>query len=89
LIRGVQIIALNTQTNDDYAIMMNAYFRAGRPKDMAQLGFIEKPEYLRNTDKGKIAKYPSEKRYYEFAFYTNLELEFKVYSLDKANLIVT
>lgn len=87
LSRGVQIIALNTQTNDDYAIMMNAYFRAGRPRDMTNLGYIEKPEYLRNTYNGNICHYPSEKRYYEFAFYTNLKMDFKVYSPDKPNLI--
>lgn len=40
LAKGVQIIALNTQTNDDYAIMMNSYFRAGRTGDMAKIGYI-------------------------------------------------
>jgi hypothetical protein len=70
--RGVQIIALNTQTNDDYAIMMNAYFRAGRPREMTNIGYIEKPEYLRNTNNGNMSNYPSERRYYEFAFFTNL-----------------
>lgn len=48
--RGIQIIALNTQTNDDYAIMLNSYFRAGRNPNLETLGFIDKPEYLRIKD---------------------------------------
>jgi hypothetical protein len=33
-----------------------------------------------------VHKYPSEKRNYEFAFYTTHHLEFKVYSLEEVEL---
>lgn len=87
LARGVQIIALNTQTNDDYAIMLNSYFRTVRNANLETIGYIEKPEYLRSTNDKNIisSSYPS-KRNYEFTFYTHYQLEFTLYSLDKAKI---
>ena len=80
----MQIIALNTQTNDDFSLMMNGYFRAGRTKNMENLGFIEKPEYLRPLRAGqtiknnqsvanKSAGYPNV-RQYSITFYTHRSL---------------
>jgi hypothetical protein len=40
LARGVQIIALNTQTNDDFAIMMNSYFTIGSNGKMEEMGYV-------------------------------------------------
>jgi len=44
---GAQIIALNTQTKDDYAWCMYRYFCAGHESNLAQKGYILKPIYLR------------------------------------------
>ena len=44
---GAQIIALNTQTKDDYYFMMMNYFKAGRSEDSSKIGYIQKPAYLR------------------------------------------
>ncbi len=44
---GAQIIALNTQTKDDYAWMMYRYFCAGQAVNLANRGYVLKPERLR------------------------------------------
>jgi hypothetical protein len=46
---GAQIIALNTQTKDDYAWLMMSYFTAGRPHLPGNIGYIEKPLHLRSS----------------------------------------
>jgi hypothetical protein len=46
---GAQIIALNTQTKDDYAWLMKSYFTAGRPHLTDSIGYIEKPLHLRSN----------------------------------------
>ena len=46
---GAQIIALNTQTKDNYAWLMMSYFTAGRPPAASQLGYIPKPLHLRSS----------------------------------------
>lgn len=45
---GAQIIALNTQTKDDYAWMMYGYFCGGNINYFSQVGYVLKPERLRN-----------------------------------------
>lgn len=84
LFRGVQIIALNTQTNDDYAIMMNSYFRAGRKDRMERIGYIDKPSYLRKSGE-KVISYPFTKKY-TFTFYTPYHLDFSLYAIDKQKI---
>ena len=49
---GAQIIALNTQTKDYYAILMMSYFKSGRETNPANIGYVEKPIHLR-ADKKK------------------------------------
>lgn len=44
---GAQIIALNTQTKDDYAWMTFAYFCGGNATNASQRGFVLKPLRLR------------------------------------------
>lgn len=44
---GAQIIALNTQTKDDYARIMMSYFTAGRELTPARVGYVPKPLHLR------------------------------------------
>jgi hypothetical protein len=46
---GAQIIALNTQTKDDYAHMMMSYFTAGREFFPAKIGYVPKPYHLRSN----------------------------------------
>jgi hypothetical protein len=48
---GAQIIALNTQTKDEYAWMMMSYFTAGRYDSPDNIGFIQKPIHLRSDQK--------------------------------------
>lgn len=48
---GAQIIALNTQTKDDYAWMMYRYFCAGPAVNLANRGYVLKPERLRVPEK--------------------------------------
>lgn len=43
---GAQIVALNTQTKDEYAILMMSYFKSGRGTNPTTLGFVEKPKHL-------------------------------------------
>jgi hypothetical protein len=43
---GAQIVALNTQTKDDYALMLMAYFTAGRELAPSKLGYVPKPAHL-------------------------------------------
>ena len=50
---GAQIIALNTQTKDQFAWMLMSYFKAGRNNNFGSIGYIQKPEHLR-TGKPKI-----------------------------------
>jgi hypothetical protein len=45
---GAQIIALNTQTKDDNAWMLYRYFCGGPAVNMANRGYVLKPERLRN-----------------------------------------
>lgn len=45
---GAQIIALNTQTKDNYAWLMMSYFTAGRQMIPGKLGYIPKPLHLRS-----------------------------------------
>jgi hypothetical protein len=40
---GAQIIAINTQTKDDYAWLLMSYFTAGRKGDPKTFGYVEKP----------------------------------------------
>jgi len=47
---GAQIIALNTQTKDDYAWLMRSYFTAGRQNITENIGYIEKPLHLRSNN---------------------------------------
>ncbi len=46
---GAQIIALNTQTKDNYAWLMMSYFTAGRPQIPGTIGFVQKPLHLRSN----------------------------------------
>ena len=43
---GAQIIALNTQTKDDYAWMIYGYFCGGRDRTPGSLGYVLKPSKL-------------------------------------------
>jgi len=48
---GAQIIALNTQTKDDYAWLMRSYFTAGRQNMITEkIGYVEKPLHLRSNN---------------------------------------
>lgn len=40
---GAQIIALNTQTKDDYAWMLNGYFCGGHCSNLSERGYVLKP----------------------------------------------
>lgn len=53
---GAQIVALNTQTKDDFAWMTFAYFCGGQASNLSQRGYILKPERLRFPDKFKDMK---------------------------------
>ena len=44
---GAQIIALNTQTKDYYAWLMNAYFCGGHAANNSRRGYVLKPSRLR------------------------------------------
>ena len=44
---GAQIIALNTQTKDDYAWMTYGYFCGGISGNPGERGYVLKPERLR------------------------------------------
>lgn len=46
---GAQIIALNTQTKDNYAWLMMSYFTAGRDPNPSTLGYVDKPIHLRTS----------------------------------------
>jgi hypothetical protein len=46
---GAQIIALNTQTKDDYAWLMMSYFTSGRAAVPSKMGYIQKPQHLRTN----------------------------------------
>jgi hypothetical protein len=56
---GAQIIALNTQTKDNYAWLMMSYFTAGRPMLPGMIGYIPKPMHLRSS----LARKPAQKKY--------------------------
>jgi hypothetical protein len=43
---GAQIIALNTQTKDDYAWLLMSYFICGREINPSKIGYIPKPAHL-------------------------------------------
>lgn len=45
---GAQIIALNTQTKDDFAWMMHRYFCGGHSTNLSHRGYLLKPLRLRN-----------------------------------------
>ena len=45
---GAQIIALNTQTKDDYAWITHGYFCTGREGGGGQKGYVLKPARLRD-----------------------------------------
>ena len=45
--RGAQMIALNTQTKDNYAWLMMSYFTAGVTQPPEMIGYIAKPIHLR------------------------------------------
>lgn len=53
---GAQIIALNTQTKDNYAWLMMSFFTAGRPMTPGQIGYIPKPLHLRTNTPQNIEK---------------------------------
>jgi phosphatidylinositol phospholipase C delta len=53
---GAQIIALNTQTKDDYAWLMMSYFTAGRPIVPGKIGYVLKPHHLRTNIPHNIHK---------------------------------
>lgn len=53
---GAQIIALNTQTKDDYAWLMMSYFTAGRPIVPGKIGYVLKPHHLRTNTPHNIHK---------------------------------
>lgn len=53
---GAQIIALNTQTKDNYAWLMMSYFTAGRPMTPGQIGYIPKPLHLRKNTAQNVQK---------------------------------
>jgi hypothetical protein len=44
---GAQIVALNTQTKDEYAWMMNGYFCGGHASNTSERGYVLKPQRLR------------------------------------------
>jgi hypothetical protein len=46
---GAQIIAMNTQTKDDFAWMVYAYFCGGISPHFSQRGYVLKPERLRKS----------------------------------------
>ena len=46
---GAQIIALNTQTKDDYAWMTHGYFCTGRQGGPGDRGYVLKPFRLRSA----------------------------------------
>jgi hypothetical protein len=48
---GAQIIALNTQTKDEYAWMMYGYFCGGYSPNPAWRGYVLKPAKLRSIPK--------------------------------------
>lgn len=45
---GAQIIALNTQTKDDFAWMLYRYFCGGHSTNLSKRGYLLKPLRLRN-----------------------------------------
>lgn len=45
---GAQIIALNTQTKDDFAWMLHGYFIGGDSSALFEKGYVLKPERLRH-----------------------------------------
>lgn len=47
--RGAQIIAINTQTKDEFAWLMMSYFTAGKAEEAKSIGYVEKPEHLRSN----------------------------------------
>ena len=49
LSRGAQLIALNTQTRDDYAWLMMSYFTAGKEGNLSRVGYVEKPIWMRSS----------------------------------------
>ena len=59
--------------------MMISYFTAGRKGNMEKLGYIAKPQHLLSSFEGKKFKEVL-KRSYKFIFYTQLSLEFKIYT---------
>lgn len=53
---------------------------------MSNIGYIEKPEYLRKSSgNNSSVSYPVQ-RDFEFTFYSHHQLEFILYSIDKAKL---
>ena len=72
---GAQIIALNTQTKDKYALLMTSYFTAGRPNCIEKLGFIDKPIHLRSNQ-----PYVPTKKLYEISLFechkNNIKVKF-------------
>lgn len=54
---GAQIIALNTQTKDDYAWLLRSYFTAGREiMEALNIGYIDKPINLRTKQSADSIK---------------------------------
>ena len=47
---GAQIIALNTQTKDDYALMMHSYFESVAYSSPAFMGYVLKPKDLLSSN---------------------------------------
>ncbi len=46
---GTQIIALNTQTKDDNVWLLMSYFTTGRDRSPNNIGYVDKPAYLRRS----------------------------------------
>ena len=47
LLRGAQLVCLNTQTRDENAWMLRSYFTANGDQDPTRIGYVVKPSWLR------------------------------------------
>lgn len=77
---GAQIIALNTQTKDNAALMMMSYFTGGREPIPSKIGYIPKPLHLR---KGSNPDPPQIPYTFSIRLYSNEKIAVRLFGTER------